>query len=246
MLTTFSSPCYTSSHFSIAMLDDARFYRSQGFSLLPLHGKTPALRHWKHLTERYPTDEELIRWFRDTRNNIAIICGAISSVIAFDADSAEMADRIAKELPPTEMRTRTAKGMHFFYRLEKGQYVPPRVRVNQLMLDVRGEASYVVAAPSIHPETQRPYERVGTWELQQVPYFSASWISVVGRDTPSVQRNVKTPLSYISRIRAVSGQAAPTPLFAPPASCVTPASARRKPSPPWSSGIKAMRNPRGR
>ena len=172
------------------MLDDARFYRSLGLSQLPLHGKSPALPRWKHLTERHPTDEDLVRWFRKTRNNIGIICGPISGVVALDADSHSMVERIARELPPTEMRTKTAKGMHFFYRLAEGQNVPSRVRVNQMMLDVRGQASY---------------ERLGSWELKKVPYFSPAWISWEEAISPVFRESLRNPLSYISKIRAVSG-----------------------------------------
>ncbi len=200
------------------MLDDARFYRDLGFSELPLLGKLPALAQWKHLTERYPTDEELAGWFSDTRRNIGIICGRISGIAVLDADSALMAEQLLRKLPNTPMMTRTAKGLHLFYRLAEGQHVPPRVRVNQMMLDVRGEASYVVAAPSIHPETASRYERLGSWDLQQVPFFDASWVAAEGPRSLASARNVKNPLSYISRIRAVSGRGGSNATFR--AACV--------------------------
>jgi len=124
------------------MLDDARFYRDLGFSELPLCGKLPAIAQWKHLTQRYPTDEELAGWFSGTRRNIGIICGRISRIAVLDADSARMAEQLLEKLPKTPMMTKTAKGLHLFYRLEKGQHVPPRVRVNQMLLDVRGDMTF--------------------------------------------------------------------------------------------------------
>jgi hypothetical protein len=187
------------------MLDDARFYQSLGFSQLPLHGKQPALTHWKHLTQRHPSDGELRSWFQDTRNNIGVICGQISRIVVLDADTPELAASLACQLPQTAMMTKTAHGTHFFYRLEKGQHVPPRVRVNQLMLDVRGEASYVVAAPSVHPETGNSYQRLGSWDLAEVPYFSTAWISSQNAAARLSRETVRNPVSYISRIRAVSG-----------------------------------------
>jgi hypothetical protein len=187
------------------MLDDARFYRDLGFSELPLDGKLPAIPHWKHLTRRYPTDCELRVWFQNTRNNIGIICGQISGVVVLDADTQDLADSLAQQLPPTAMMTKTAHGRHYFYRLEKHQHIPPRVRINHLMLDVRGEVSYVVAAPSIHPQTGDRYQRIGSWNLQEVPYFDPAWIPATRPDLPISRGNVKNPLSYILRIRAVSG-----------------------------------------
>ena len=200
------------------MLDDARFYRDLGFSELPLCGKLPAIPQWKHLTERYPTDEELAGWFSGTRRNIGIICGRISRIAVLDADSARMAEQLLEKLPKTPMMTKTAKGLHLFYRLEKGQHVPPRVRVNQMLLDVRGEASYVVAAPSVHPETAHRYERLGSWDLQQVPFFDASWVTAEEPPLCSSARNVKNPTAYILRIRAVSGRGGSNATFR--AACV--------------------------
>ena len=187
------------------MLDDARFYGDLGFSELPLDGKLPALRHWKHLTQRHPSDSELRSWFQNTRNNIGIICGQISGIVVLDADSPQVADDLARQLPPTPMMTKTARGLHLFYRLEQGQHVTPRVRINQNMLDVRGETSYVVAAPSIHPETGRRYERLGSWELAQVPFFDPAWLAAQTPRSAISRRNVQNAIRYIYRIRAVSG-----------------------------------------
>ena len=187
------------------MLDDAHFYRDLGFSQLPLDGKRPAIPRWKHLIRRFPTEAEIRSWFQNTRNNIGIICGQISGIVVLDADTQELADSLARQLPPTAMMTKTARGRHFFYRLKKGQHVPPRVRINHLMLDVRGEASYAAAAHSIHPETGQPYQRLGSWKLREVPYFDPAWIPAASPESPLSRGNVKSPLSYISQIRAVSG-----------------------------------------
>jgi len=188
------------------MLDDAHFYRDLGFSQLPLKGKVPALDHWKHLTERRPTDGELLLWFYQARHNIGIICGPVSGVVVLDADSPEVADWITRELPPTEMRTRTAKGMHFYYRIEAGQHVPTRVHINDMMLDVRAEASYAVAAPSIHPDTGRRYERLGSWDLEKVPVFSSRWLQAAQPAGNPTNRNVRDPITYIAHIRSIQGQ----------------------------------------
>jgi hypothetical protein len=200
------------------MFEDARFYRDLGFSQLPLYGKVPAILEWKHLTRRHPSDEELALWFQKTRHNVGIICGKISGIAVLDADSPETAERLLRELPKTPMMTETAKGFHLFYRLHQGQHVPPRVRVNQLMLDVRGEASYVVAAPSIHPETRKPYRRIGSWDLNNVPYFSDSWVEADAPSPAVYRKSVRNPLSYIAKIRAVQGSGGSNATFR--AACV--------------------------
>jgi hypothetical protein len=106
------------------------------------------------------------------------------------------------------MMTATARGAHFYYQIEEGQEVQPRVKVNGTSLAVRGEGSYCVASPSIHPETGEPYRCVGSWNLDEVPYFDPAWVEAIER-APGVRRcgakSIRRGPAYISCIRAVSG-----------------------------------------
>lgn len=183
-------------------------YLDMGLSVLPLDGKKPLFR-WKHLTERLPTHEEIRQWFGGGDANIGIICGQVSRVVAFDADDRDIAAKLMDTLPHTAMMTATGRGTHFYYRIEEGQAVEPRVKVDGIMLDIRGEASYCVACPSIHRQTGRSYRRLGSWNLEAVPYFDPSWIDGVKGDYDEGRRIVKSirnPAAYVSRIRAVSGE----------------------------------------
>ena len=130
--------------------------------------------------------------------------GQISGLVAIDADSMEAARELYRKLPRTAMITKTANGAHFLYRLTKGQIVPPRVKTQILgvPVDIRGEGSYVVAAPSIHPSGKR-YQRVGRWELVSVPCFQMDWLTPCSSaSTPRVKNVVR----YIATIEAISGQ----------------------------------------
>ena len=193
-------------------------YRDYGFSFLPLSGKRPRLPSWKELTECRPTHGEIVAWFGDLAErkaapNIGIICGRISRVVVLDADDEETAALLALSLPATEMRTRTAKGIHFYYQITEDQIVPPRVRIAGLQLDVRGEGSYAVAPPSIHPTTGKPYEKIGSWNLVDVPYFDLTWFDrlATNREPTAMQgetvtRSVRDGPAYIANIRAIAGQ----------------------------------------
>jgi hypothetical protein len=190
-----------------AMLDDVKFYRDLGFSVMPLEGKRPPMGFsWKHLTERPARDDELRTWFAGKGRNLGLICGRVSGIVALDADSQDVAATIERLLPKTDMITVTARGAHFFYRLEAGQRVPTKIRVKGMTLDLKAESSYVVAAHSIHPDTGKPYTRMGSWNLGKVPFFSVEWFAV-GHDGDSARRGaVRSPIQYISHIWAVSGQ----------------------------------------
>src|SRR5262245_49103772 len=123
----------------------------KGFSVIPLEyaGKKPSIA-WKEFSERRPTLGEIRKWFgRETRQNIGLVCGRVSGLVALDADDINKARELYTRLPKTPMMTRTGKGVHFYYRVE-GQIISPRVKVAGMQLDVRGEASYCVAPPSLH------------------------------------------------------------------------------------------------
>jgi hypothetical protein len=191
----------------LPMLDDACLYRDLGFSILPLCGKTPALPHWKHLTQRYPTGAELEDWFQHSRHNIGIICGRISGVIALDGDCADIVTWIEKNLPATPMMTRSSEQKrHFYYRIEPGQIIPPRVKVSGMQLDVRGEVSYCVAAHSIHPETGEPYQRVGSWKLSDVPLFDPSWMEADPMQSVISRKHVKNIDGYLAKVESIQGK----------------------------------------
>lgn len=215
----------------MTMLEEARFYRSLGLSVIPTVGKSPPRGFpLKEYTRRLPTDAELVDWFKTRRLqaisggvlwNIAIVCGLVSGVVALDADSHEVAEHVARTFPHTEMMTRTGGDegkMHFLYRIKPDQEVSPRVRISGMSLDLRGEASYVVSAPSVHPATGRQYERLGSWNISGVPYFEASWSDTVagGRkripdrlagDEVDVLTRIARARSYLGKLEpAVSGQ----------------------------------------
>jgi len=67
----------------MTMLEIARKYVARGWSVIPLEGKIPSI-VWKEYQARYPTDEELQRWFSDGKKNIGIVTGKISGLSVVD------------------------------------------------------------------------------------------------------------------------------------------------------------------
>jgi len=132
-------------------LDWAKYYRSKGFSVIPLRpsSKKPAINSWTAYQHRHATDEELIAWFGNgSKNNIGIVTGAISGIVVLDFDSREairFADRHRIKRTPY---VKTPRGYHLYLRHKNG------VRNSQLEqeIDIKGEGGYVVAPPSISAE----------------------------------------------------------------------------------------------
>jgi hypothetical protein len=199
-------------------IEDAAFSRERGISIIPLDGKRPPSGFsWKPYTERFATKEEIQAW-AENYSNLGNICGRISGLVGLDADSLAVARMLYDTLPRTAMMTRSSEGKgHFYYRLAEGQVIPPRVRINGMQLDIRGEVSYLVSPWSIHPESGRRYERVGSWDLKDVPFFDPSWIDAalpqprrmpdrLAGDEVDVLTRIARARSYLAKLDpAVSG-----------------------------------------
>ena len=156
-------------------LDTALRYLSMGFSVIPVKArdKRPALASWKEFQTRKPTEKEVKNWFAGKDDlNVALVTGAVSSVIAVDADSQEAVAWMQKHHPST-MRSKTAKGSHYLFG-HPGQEVSNRAKLGGMALDVRGDGGYIVAPGSIHP-TGAMYQEDGDW-TKAPPKFDPKWL----------------------------------------------------------------------
>jgi len=140
-------------------LDYALFYVSYGLSVIPLRPreKVPLVR-WEQYQKEPPTLEEVQRWFKGTNNNIAIVCGKVSSnLVVIDFDDAEVYEKFMKEVEGNaELKdiidstwlVKTGKGFHIYLWVDTDK----PVKTGKLQkIDIKGEGGYVVAPPSLHP-----------------------------------------------------------------------------------------------
>jgi hypothetical protein len=105
-----------------------RRLRALGISLIPLQprSKIPdgnvlgddGKPTWKPYQTTPPIDSDYERWFGNGVNrNAGILLGPISGFVVIETDSRAGEDWAQARLPPTPMRTRSARGIHRFYRL---------------------------------------------------------------------------------------------------------------------------------
>jgi putative DNA primase/helicase len=172
----------------------ARNLRARGFSVIPLDhpdetttddpqevGKVPVVR-WKEFQTTPATDDILRRWFGNGhKRNIGIATGRVSGVVVVDADSAEGLEWMRANLPPTPIRTRTAKGEHWFFG-HPGPPVRNKARIHTgnaaVKIDIRADGGQVVAPGSKHV-TGVIYEPIGTWgSISDLPMFDPSWLEL--------------------------------------------------------------------
>jgi len=169
----------------------ARWFVHRGISVIPLkpRDKVPAFA-WAAYQQRLPTDHELVTWFRAPLN-IGLVTGAVSGLVAVDADTPAALVLAVTRLPRTPWGTRTARGLHLFYR-HPGGTIRNRAHatLGGVPVDIRAEGGYVVAPGSIHPSGVR-YRPCGPWHVPKadLPVFSPTWFD----PPPEPPRSVTVP-----------------------------------------------------
>jgi hypothetical protein len=117
--------------------------------------------------------EEMMRLH--PRGLLAVRTGAVSGTAVIDVDAhgiPAMRQMIASGLLPRTLTQRTGSGYHLVY-------AHPGVRIvsgpgkGGPGIDVKSDDAYIVAAPSVHPRTGRPYRWLGplTDELAPLPQY---------------------------------------------------------------------------
>lgn len=176
------------------MLSAALSWSEHGFSVIPLRGKKPALRTWQHYQSRKAGTTEIEKWQNaGLLQNIGVVCGAVSGNLAVvDLDGVEATTAFWERFPDLEtyhVQTGSGTGQHVYFHLER---MTPTTRVVGLKIgniELRCDGAYVVAPPSLHPSTGRPYVGVGRF-IRRVENLDnvAQWIeSLRPRPTPTKQ-----------------------------------------------------------
>jgi len=156
----------------------------QGIGVIPCKGKKPSIAAWARLMKERMSREELIAHWRAGRlQNIGAVCGAVSQLTVIDLDGNKAIEAFAASWPDLYWNTRiittgSGHGEHVYLR---PAIMPRTMRVMGVPalgnIELRAEGCYVIAPPSLHPETRARYqvkqdtailevddlERVRTW-----------------------------------------------------------------------------------
>lgn len=206
------------------MIRAALHYASLRWSIFPCSGKQPLTQHgFREAT----ADETIIRgwWERWPRANVGWSLPPRWFAVDEDPRKDGTETRQALEhkhgaLPPTLRQRTGSAGYHWIFRAPEGVIVRQGSDVLGPGLDTRVSGKgYLLIAPSIHPETLKPY----AWDIEREPAMAPAWLlEKVGMKRPQVSEprsgwyrkpsspdldaRVKRARAYVSRMPvAVSG-----------------------------------------
>ena len=158
-------------------------YTTRAWPVFPCRGKVP-LNTNGVLGATCSSDAVRSWWLRWPTANIGVATGPQSFwVLDVDADTGgfeSLRDLRAAhgELPDTLVALTGGGGEHYFFQYPKDTVIRNRARVNGMPgLDVRGAGGYIIAPPSIHPDTGRAYN----WDVLRSPrggaiYPAPEWL----------------------------------------------------------------------
>jgi predicted P-loop ATPase len=167
------------------MLTHALRYAALGWPVFPCTGKAPLIYNGFHGAV---TDEKTIRdwWTKWPNANIGLATG--HKFFVFDVDnkkhekqsqtgleSLEILESKHGKLPDTIQQITGSGGRHYLF----APYIGLRNSSSKVApgIDIRGEGGYIIAEPSIHPETLQAYRFDGLAEIEDQEILPApQWL----------------------------------------------------------------------
>jgi len=164
-------------------LEVAQRYLARGWSILPLAARSKRpLVAWEALQTTRPSAEQITEWFKRWPNaNIGIVTGEISNLVVLDIDpkhggdaSLDRLERRYEKLPSTIEAVTGGSGRHLYFA-HPGGMIRNRTGLAQ-GIDLRGDAGYIVAPPSVHPNGQLYRWAAGHSPEEQVAASLPRWL----------------------------------------------------------------------
>jgi len=212
-----------------SVLKQALVYLREGLSIIPIRPGTKAPRiSWEEFQKRWPTEEEIHRWFSEDGVGVGVVCGEISNglvVLDFDGlDYAEVAvefEENFQEIAYGTRRVATGSGkLHLWLRCSDLPDDLTRIAwkfpdLGDAAVELRGNGHYIVAPPSVHP-SGKPYRFLNSKPILEIPWDKLqeiiAWFDVRGKravgQNPRQIQTQNTPHDVVCRKGDVIREAA--------------------------------------
>lgn len=136
----------------------ALFYLERNISVLPVIGKKPALYTWSETQVKRVPFSWVHEWsYSGLLRGVGIVCGKVSeNLVVIDLDGIDRVETFREAFPHLfetyEVLSGSGNGRHLYLYVDE---LPPTTRTKGY--ELRANGCYVVAPPSLHPDTQKPY-----------------------------------------------------------------------------------------
>lgn len=156
--------------------DAAIAYFYQGLSVIPLTGKKSS-GSWAKYQEELALPETINQWAKAGKfGNVGIVCGQVShNLVVMDLDGQAAIETFERMFPylldTFTVLTGSGKGRHLYYHVDD---LPPTTRLvyaNHQAIELRANGCYVVAPPSLHPETHAAYRPMFSAPVKTLPHL---------------------------------------------------------------------------
>ncbi len=165
-------------------------YHMIGLSIIPLAGKKPAV-DWKKYQQSRADSFQVKKWFLYSRN-IGIICGRVSqNLCVIDLDGLEAISTFERQWPDLldtfAIATGSGRGKHLYYIVQE---LPKTTRLMAHAagnIELRADGTYVVAAPSVHPDTLLKYKVAHAGSVRRLPNMNeqVEWLEALQQALPA-------------------------------------------------------------
>lgn len=138
-------------------------YWAAGIPVIPLkpREKAPAINAWSKYSAEMPSEETQAEWLAAYPDgNIGLPLGPVSGCVALDLDTDDPAVLrvLDKVLPPSPWKRVGKKGFVKMYKYSGERTCRIKDAEGKTLVELLSKSVQVVLPPSIHPDTQRPYE----------------------------------------------------------------------------------------
>lgn len=156
-----------------------------GWPVLPLNGKIPVSRCAPKGVYSATTDHEIINGWNLQESVYNIGIAVPSGLVVLDIDprnggSLDVLHALTGNLPETVTVKSGGGGWHLYYRLPEGMdKLAIKPELSARGIEAKGVGGYVVAPPSIHPDTGQPYRWHTTGTIAQLPQDASTALQQV-------------------------------------------------------------------
>lgn len=196
------------------ILEAALGYASKGMSVIPLTGKKPSIGSWTPFQTRGASFGMIHGWeAKGLLKNVGIVCGKVSqNLVVIDCDGLEAVkaykERFPMLLDTYTVATGSGKGAHFYYRVQFMPHTTRAVNVAVGNVELRADGCYVVASPSVHPDTNKLYV-ANSLPIKRVNnlYVLQEWITEMIRKKQSRNSPPSAPSAAVRHASAYGAAA---------------------------------------